>query len=256
MMAARRGFATLVFTALAGVLLAPGALASPLGLAVGDQVSVIEVDALYVDGNGGAYTWNGADGAVTGDGDVTSIALSAGPSLPGPLIQTDVTFHFDGDFDFQTVIPQGGSKYFIQANFVTPTPGPAFSMSQTGLGTILEGDFNIPLTLSGTVNLAETSFTLTTATNIQTTGGHAQLIDALGGIGGIAVLSLTTSAFNFLPGLNIISADGNFFNDNVTFAMTGTITPATSSPFVPEPSTAIMLAAGLLGLVAAGRRAR
>ena len=37
---------------------------------------------------------------------------------------------------------------------------------------------------------------------------------------------------NFDPSIANIGADGNLFNDNFTFALSGTITPNSASPFV------------------------
>jgi hypothetical protein len=81
-------------------------------------------------------------------------------------------------------------------------------------------------------------------------------VDALGGVGGQANLLLTASFSGFNPSLAALAFDGNIFNSNFNVSLSGTLIPISPSPFVPEPTTALLLAGGLLGLLAMGRRRR
>ena len=114
-----RVLAQLAGLALASVLLAPSALATPLGLAVGDEVAHLEFDALKQDGNGAAY-FGGSTKLIESDGDITATILTAGSPSTSPIINTDVTYRFDGVFDTETTIQLGPNLFLIQANFLTP----------------------------------------------------------------------------------------------------------------------------------------
>jgi hypothetical protein len=90
--------------------------------------------------------------------------------------------------------------------------------------------------------------------DITITGGHPDLVAALGGAGGTAFLNLVATATSFAPNLLVLGADNNIVNSNFFVELSGTLTPTTASAFVPEPTTALVLGTGLLGLLAFGRR--
>ena len=73
-----------------------------------------------------------------------------------------------------------------------------------------------------------------------------------------AILSLVATVGAFNPNLILgplnLAGDGNIVNSNFFVELSGTLTPNSSSAFVPEPTTALLLSAGLLGLLAMGRR--
>ncbi len=252
-LAARRS-GLMACTALAGALLAAPAAATPLGLQVGDEIDFVDIDALKaIPGDGGSY--DAGTGISSADGRVTSVSLKAGsPSFP-TLLQSGVDFHFDALFLSQTVTPIGGAKVFVNAIFVNPGGGPSYTVIQNG-NTILEGNFLSNLFVSGVLNTADFSLTpsLTAGVNLSMTGGDPQLIASLGGAG--AILLEISTVFNFAPNLAVLANNGNIFDDDHTFAISGIIRTTNTVGFVPEPSTAVLLGGGLLGLLAAARRTR
>ena len=89
------------------------------------------------------------------------------------------------------------------------------------------------------------------------TGGDAALVDALGGAGlGQANILLTASVFGFTPDVGTLLADNEIFNSDFAVSLSGTLVPLTAAPFVPEPSTALLLGGGLIALIGVSRRAR
>ena len=67
-------------------------------------------------------------------------------------------------------------------------------------------------------------------------------------------VEVSLGALNFAPSLNGLAVDGNVINSNFIAAFVGTIVPITSVAFVPESSHSVLLASGLLGLLALARR--
>lgn len=231
---------------LAGLLLwTADAAASPLNLEPGDVIDTIEWDALYSQGDGGVYTWDGILGSIMTNGRITSADVQRAPAFPPSLtsvLQTGVTFSFAAD-----LISYNQSGTVVNAIFSgSASTDPDVTIIQDG-EIILTGDFIGNFVFGGSI----LSPSLLSAGNIAVTGGHPALVAA---IGSIAILELTASVFGFDPDLAVLAADGNIVNQNFTVEFSGTLRPANASPFVPEPTTAVLLGGGLLGLLAAGRR--
>ncbi len=236
-------------------LLAFGAGATPLGLQVGDTIDTIEFDAKAVNGDGATYTFLGPPdpkGRLHADGQFTSVDVEAGnPSFPDiNQLPLNVTFTFDADLlNYQ---PLGGTAvniFFTRSSTTTPD----VTVTQgNSLNVILTGNISVPGNLTFTGDI--TNPTLLAFGNFVITGGKPSLVNALGGLGGSAILSLVATADSFNPNLAILGADGNLVNSNFFVELSGTLTPNNASAFVPEPTTALMLGAGMLGLLAFGRR--
>jgi hypothetical protein len=199
------------------------------------------------------------------DGAIDSVTVNGGTPVTNPL--TNVDFQLLADFTVQNIFPFGGNQIFLVASF-SPTGGTDFTITQTGEGTILEGNLTSTLFISGILDIMTMALNtgpgaqaLVLGANIAVTGGDPNLVAALGGGGtNYAILEVTGGVFNFVPNatvlLNLPGGPYNMFDDNFTFAASGTITPLANSPFVPEPATALLLGSGLLGMLAIGRRAR
>lgn len=270
MLNAARVFAATLFTAALfslGLLVAPSALATPLDLGAGDLVQSMQFDAFYqteppLGGppNGGTYTYLPTKDLAM-DGRVTSVTVNPGSITKGLVVpDLNVKFHLDARLSSFSFIPLGGPLFFANSTFISNGGGIDWFMTQGTLANvILNGTFAAPLTISGVINIgtgALTVNTLLSGTNLSIVNGNPDLVAALGGTGANAILELKQAIFNFVPGLNVLGLDLNLFNSDFTFAASGQITPLANAPFVPEPGTALMLGAGLVGLLAVGRRIR
>ena len=255
MAALRPHLGALALLALSTAPIAAPAGAAPLGLNVGDQISSIEWDALTTNpGQGGSY--NDATNVFTGDGQITAVNVQG----PTTLIQSGVDMTFDLNFisetlDFSSFPP------IVHQNIVLGTPGgsvggPDVVIRENG-NTILFGNFTSLVVADGDIDTTSGSSQIIANGRITITGGDAALVNALGGAGlGQADILLTASVFGFSPDAAALLADGEIFNSDFSVSLSGTLTPLTAAPFVPEPSTALLVGGGLVALIGVSRRAR
>lgn len=234
------------------------ATATPLGLQPGDEVQSIEWDASQsIPGDGATFDPAvGPNGQIHADGRITAVTIQ-GPTT-NPVVDTDL--RFDMGFISDQVFPGSGPNEIGFLAFFGSAVNVTSDVAITdNSGVILTGDFAGTVTIGGVVNkLAGTinAPTLAVVGNINITGGNPNLVAALGGISAMAELQLSGDLSDFMPGLNVTVADNTAFNDFFTFTADGIIRPLDPSPFVPEPSTALLFGFGMLGMLAVSRRRR
>jgi len=232
--------------------LAAPAQSSPLGLLPGDDVQYLEWDALRtVTGDGGSY--NNLSNIFTGEGRINSVTLNGG----GSIGQTNVELNFNLDFVSESLNVVGN---IVQYQTVMQSPGnslagPDFTITDNGVD-VLFGNFVTSVILTGNIDLgANSASVITSVGQVGITGGDAALVAALGGIG-TGVLLQTATVFDFNAPLSVLAGDLQVFNSDFQASMTGLLTPLVSAPFVPEPSTALLVGGGLIGLLGVARRTR
>jgi hypothetical protein len=238
---ARRAGGVALLLTVATFTAAPGH-AYPLGLSPGDVITSIEWDAIP------GATFRVPTNLLNIDGGVNSVNI-AGPST---IVQSNVTFTADLDFlsENLNIAPPD-----VQVNAFFGSPGfnPDLVVKENGINILL-GNFVGNVIAGGNMNLAggEAVFT---AIGVIIIGGDPDLVNALGGEGSNVLLTGSMFGFDPLPA-DLVLPDNILFNSNFDMSMSGTLIPFNASPFVPEPSTALLLGGGLVALLGVSRRAR
>jgi hypothetical protein len=245
--ARRAGWGALLLTA--AVLIASPGYATPLGLSPGDVITSIEWDAKQTNGEGAMFT---VPDEFLIDGSINSVNL-VGPST---IVQSNVDFAAELQYTSEALNFVNSPNIWVNVVLGTPGANPDVVIQENGLNILL-GNFTSSVIVQGNLNILDAGAVLTGIGRITVTGGNPNLVDALGGSGGQANLLLAFSAFDFNPLPAVLLAPDNIlFNSNFNLSLSGTLIPLSSSPFVPEPSTALLVGAGLIGLIGASRRAR
>jgi len=235
----------------AALLLAGGASAAPFGLTIGETITSFEIDAIKPPtgpaGDGGTYSWDGLDGALQADGRVNSVVTDMNILTP-----SDATHSYDADFLSQSsvFVP----PFLIGQGFFGPTGGTDFTIFENG-APVLTGVF-INLTVAGTIDTTPGAPLppISAIGRVAFTGGESSLLTALGGPGGQANVLFNVTVTDFAPSLNILASDLNVWNSSFTYSISGSLTPLSSVPWVPEPSTALLVGFGLLACIGVSRR--
>jgi hypothetical protein len=233
-----------VAVALAALLAAGASEAAPFGLTPGETITSLEIESI-----GGTSGYTAGTKTLAGTGDVTAVNTDMGILTP-PTVTWDFSSILSSQNNTYTAPFLSGQAYF------QTTGGTDFAIQEGGVN-VLTGVFVGNLVVSGTINVSGgPDLPVSAIGRVQFTGGTSSLLAALGGMGGQANVILQSTVTSFSPSLTSLASDLNVYNSDFTFELSGTLKPLNPAPFVPEPSTAVLLASGLLGLLAVSRRVR
>ncbi len=239
---------------LAGILLAAPAQAGPFGLQNGDLLTLISVDALFLNGHQASY--DSVSQILSGTGRPREFTVERPEG--GGTVNLDTSF---ADLDFSAKLTSyfgsfiSATKLNTIATFgTTGAAGPDVRITLGNL-VVLQGNYSGVFSVAGLIDTSQPGQTLSVSTNLLITGGLPNIV-ALFGPSGTGHVEVSLGAFNFVPSLNGLAADGNVINSDFIAAFQGTIVPITSVAFVPEPGTALLTGIGLLGLMTVARRVR
>jgi hypothetical protein len=236
----------------AAVLIASSGYANPLGLSYGDEITSIEWDAKQTNGEGATFT---VPDEFLIDGSVNSVTI-AGPST---IVQSNVDFLAELQYTSEALNFVNNPIVWVNVVLGSPGANPDVVITENGLNVLL-GNFTTSVIVRGNLDISDDQAVLTGIGRITINGGDPDLVNALGGAGsGQANLLMTFSAFDFNPSAAILlnlPNDNLFFNSNFALSLSGTLIPLSPEPFVPEPSTALLVGGGLIVLIGVSRRAR
>lgn len=236
---------------LASVLLALPALAAPLGLSPGNVIDSIEFDALLTNPpDGGSY--NVATNLFTTHGRLTTVNLD--PSGTTGVLAPPATFDFTSTFLSENLfINVGTGQGYLQV-VLGGAPGYDVIIQQGGVNVLL-GDLLGNVVASGNFALNNPNATYTAIGTVDFTAGDADVLASLGG-NTLAQVLFTALVFDGDPNVLELGADNVIFNSNFEVSVSGILAPLNPAPFVPEPSTALLVGGGLLGMLGISRRMR
>jgi len=242
----------------AATLIAGAVQAGPLGIGYGDEISSIEWDALAANGEGAVYTAGTGDFAI--DGRFNSVDLVGPSTLPVANVSMRANLAFFSELlTFPGNFPTN-PNVGVDIRLVSAGDAPDVVIKENGIN-ILMGNFTSQVRATGSLNVLDSAAVLVAAGKITFTGGNGQLLNALGGAGvGQANVILRASLFDFDPQpINLLQTGpgvNQLFDNDFNLSLSGTLTPLNTAPFVPEPSTALLVGGGLVVLLGISRRAQ
>lgn len=234
--------------ALAALAVPVAAWAAPLGLSTGNVVTDLLGDAdTGTPGDGAVFDITlGPSGRLTVDGVLTSVEIQGPSSIP----QSNVTVSFALDFVSEASVPTP-PFHDINATFNGPVAGPHFTIVENG-NVVLTANFVPGFRVTGALNVTDPSASISADGTLRITGGNLLLVDALGGLG--ANLLFGATVFGFNPASANLLGDNVLYNSNFASSFAFGLAPQNAVAMTPEPGTAVLMGAGLLGLIGVARR--